>query len=296
MNWTPFSLEAKETFDSYFKGSGTELSDYTFTNFFLWHFSRSVRYSVVGGFLCIEERRCGQKPVSMMPFGEGDLKGAVDQVRGDFNRRGVPFSMRAVSKETKEKLEGIFGDELVFEEDRDHHDYVYNVSDLVELSGKKFRDKRNHLNQFLVTYDHSYHRMTEDIVDEVAGAQIEWFSSYGWEDNPALADEHTGILELVDNFDRLDFTGGVLKVEGKVAAFTFGEQLNDDTVVIHTEKANADIRGAYQMINQKYLEEEWKGMSYVNREEDLGIEGLRKAKQSYNPVRFIEKYRCSENS
>ncbi|HQI78527.1 MAG TPA: phosphatidylglycerol lysyltransferase domain-containing protein, partial [Petrotogaceae bacterium] len=104
--------------------------------------------------------------------------------------------------------------------------------------------------------------------------------------------EKIAIFRALENFDKLGLTGGILKVSGKIAGFTFGEPISEDTVLIHIEKADPDTKGAYTAINQVFLEKQWKHMSYVNREEDLGLEGLRKAKESYHPVKMIEKYGC----
>ena len=290
MEFKEISIDDKPCFDRYFSLQPVGLSDYTFTNLFIWHFSRSIRYALIDDFLCLEVQYRGQPPLAMMPFGQGDLRGVLQKLIEYFHTRSLKFRMRAVAKEMVEQIESLMPDACEFEPERDRFDYVYSVNDLIRLDGRDYHGKRNHLNAFKMQYDYSYHPLTSDLVPAVRGAQIAWSRRFDWESRPGLADEHTGILEALDHFETLSFKGGVVKVEGNVVAFTFGEQLTPDTVVIHIEKADPEFRGAYQMINQQFLEHEWSHMTFVNREEDLGVEGLRKAKQSYHPVKMIEKY------
>jgi len=107
-----------------------------------------------------------------------------------------------------------------------------------------------------------------------------------------LAYEKEAIEDILTNFEKLDFKGGVLYANGEICAFTVSEQLTKDMAVIHIEKANTDFNGAFAAINQMNLENTWSHLKYVNREEDLGIEGLKKAKKSYRPCRMIDKYKA----
>lgn len=131
--------------------------------------------------------------------------------------------------------------------------------------------------------------MTEHNVGELLEAWRIWFGEIGDKVNEGLKNEFIGTVEVMRHFDKLSIRGGLLRVEEKIAAFSFGEALNEECVVIHTEKADTNLHGAYQMINQQFLENEWSNYKFVNREEDLGIEGLRKAKLSYNPICLVEK-------
>jgi hypothetical protein len=269
-----------------------EASDYTFTNFFIWHFGREISYIELEGFLCLQVIVPNRDPVALMPIGQGNLVGVFDTLVRDFESRNIPFRMRAVTTDMVHQIEQEMPGRFICEPEPDRFDYVYRVSELISLEGNKFKQKRNHLNMFRKQYQFTYLPLTEDLLGEVELAEIEWCEKHDCDSQENLDAEKTGILEATRHFHQLRFQGGVLKVEGKVVAFTFGEALTKDTVVIHIEKADPDVRGAYQMINQQFLEHQWPHMTWVNREEDLGIEGLRKAKAAYNPAKMIEKFTC----
>jgi hypothetical protein len=290
MDWKHITIEDKPIFDQFFRQQSVELSDYTFTNLFIWHFSRCTYFSIVNNFLCIQLKPTGQSPISLMPIGQGDIAGVIESLTDDFKTREIPFRMRAISNKVKIAIETALPNRFTFTPERDRFDYVYDIQELIKLEGSKFKAKRNHLNMFKELYKYSYHPLTPDLLDSVVAAEIDWCEKRNCESQENLENEKRGIIEAAGHFDRLGFEGGVLKVDDKVVAFTFGESITEDMVVIHIEKADPDIRGAYQMINQQFLEHRWPQMKFVNREEDLGIEGLRKAKESYNPCKMIEKY------
>lgn len=290
MDWKAISIDDKELFDRYLAANQPEASDYTFTNLFIWHFSRAIHFAVVDDFLCVRVTYPGKEPLAMMPVGAGDPAGVFDALVEDFRGRGLVFRMRGITRDMVERIERARPGRFAFAPEPDRFDYVYSVEELIRLEGNRFKSKRNHINIFKQTYDYRYYPLLPDLLKDVAESEIEWCKKRDCESREDLENEKKGILEAVTHYDTLCFHGGVLKVDGRTVAFTFGEPLTKDTVVIHIEKADPDVRGAYQMINQQFLENEFPGMAYVNREEDLGIEGLRKAKQSYNPVKMVEKF------
>lgn len=183
-----------------------------------------------------------------------------------------------------------FGQRIRATEARDHFDYVYSVPELVELKGNKFHKKKNLLNQFEKSNMFEYTPMQADCVEEVLDMQAEW---HGWQEMPseALVAENQAISRVLKNFDRLgSLTGGTIRVGGKVIAYTVGECLNQNTIVIHFEKGDTRFKGVYQAINKHFLAAQEDRFSLVNREQDLGDEGLRKAKMSYNPLSFMKKH------
>lgn len=177
-----------------------------------------------------------------------------------------------------------------------YSDYVYNAEDLINLSGRKFHGKKNHLNQFYKDYPVAeYSPLTDEIIPQCLKLLESWyeiqlnFSEFAiLREN--LAHEKAAISEIFSDFEYFGIKGGTMLFGQNVIAFTFGEQLNSDTAVIHVEKADPEIRGAFIAINQNFIENEWANMTYINREEDMGINGLRKAKESYRPVKMIEKF------
>ncbi|QGY41282.1 DUF2156 domain-containing protein [Pseudodesulfovibrio cashew] len=188
-----------------------------------------------------------------------------------------------------------FGNKILIEENRAHWDYVYSVEELIALKGKQFHKKKNLLNQFKKNYLYQYEPMAPECVEEVLEMQDEWYKWYE-ENNPseALKAENRAITRVLHNFDQIKgLMGATLRVEGKVIAYTVAEPLCDDSIVIHFEKGNIQYKGVYQAINQMFLENDAAEYINVNREQDLGDEGLRKAKLSYNPSFFLKKFEAT---
>jgi hypothetical protein len=179
-------------------------------------------------------------------------------------------------------------------EDRDNFDYLYNAQELIELKGRKYHDKKNHVNRFRADHEYEYFALTPDRIEECIEFEHYWCEVRDCGKYPGLEKERCAILELLNNFESLDMKGGIIKTGGKVAALTLGEKLLSDTFVIHIEKAHSHIPGLYQVINQEFLLHEAGDCRYVNREQDLGIQGMRKAKMSYNPSGFVRKYKVTE--
>ena len=201
-------------------------------------------------------------------------------------------------------VEKIFADELAryphakfdITPERDNFDYVYLAQDLINLSGRKFHGKKNHLNAFRKEYpDAKYLPITEEIIPKCRAELNLWSETHkrANPDDPFIGYEQAAIHEIFDHFDKFKLKGGAILLNDKVVAFTFGERLNSDTAVIHVEKADPNIRGIYVAINQNFVEHEWPDMIYINREEDMGIDGLRQAKESYKPVKLIEKFNAT---
>lgn len=287
----PITLESKELIDSFFRQKCTLSSEFTFTNLFMWKKSYNMHYAMPEGLLTIIPRH-GDGPLSATyPVGEGDTKGAVRKILDYFEHIGESPLIRVYNDISRYQLEQDFPDTFIFTEDVNSHDYVYRTSDLINLSGNKYHGKRNHVNRFKATYNYEYHRMTPDYKDRC----MEMFK--GWVDSkkdtvPGIDEQFDAVSTLLHNWEKLDVTGGCLTVDGEMVAFSFGEQLCADgsMAVIHLEHANTDYNGSFAAMNQQFLEHEWSSFEFVNREEDMGLEGLRKAKESYRPVFMVKKY------
>jgi hypothetical protein len=174
--------------------------------------------------------------------------------------------------------------------DRSQCDYVYLVQDLVELKGRKYHRKRNHIKQFQEKYSYRYIPLTPEWVPQCLQLEAEWCDLRHCEASPGLRNESLAVKEGFTHFEKLGVKGGAILINEKVEAFTLGDPLNPETVVIHIEKANPAYEGLYPTINQAFLEHQWSGYAYANREQDLGEEGLRKAKESYFPHHMVNKY------
>ncbi|MGP1449543.1 MAG: DUF2156 domain-containing protein [Wolinella sp.] len=292
--WKPLDIEDREIFERYFIYADSPISDFSFTNLYLWHFSRSISYAIINDCLCIKTQYHGENPFLFFPLGNGDKKAALGHVMECFESRAIPFSMRSLSKEAKDELENMMPGKFEIIHNRDRSDYVYLVEELIELKGRKFHKKKNHLNRFFELHpDFTYESLGHENVSELLEAWKLWFGRTVDEANDGLKNEYIGIVETLKHFNEMSYKGGILRVDGKIIAFTLGEQLNSDTVVIHIEKADTEYHGAYQAINQQFLAHEWSALKYVNREEDLGIEGLRRAKLSYQPCHLVDKYNAT---
>lgn len=268
-----------------------EASDMLFGNLYIWHFSRDISYAILNDCLVIKTKFPNEKyPFIFYPLGLGDRQKTIKDVMDYFLSNNMKFAIRSLEPYQKYELEKNMPNIFDISPNRDRFDYIYNVSDLINLNGRKLHSKKNHLNKFLNLYPNFvYERIDSSNAIDVFESYVEWFNK-----NPNITDglrnEFVGIESTLRNFNMLDMKGGVIKIDNKIAAFTLGEQINSNSVVIHIEKANTFYEGIYQAINQQFLCNDWNEMEFVNREEDLGIEGLRRAKMTYNPIRFVEKF------
>jgi uncharacterized protein len=283
-----FSLEEKPLLDTLFKHFPPLLSEFTFTNLFIWRHAYQLKVSRLKNFLCLLSDQ-GENSFFFPPIGEGDMVECYRVLLQYLKEKGaLPKIARvpeAVVAKTDWKAEG-----FVAELDRAQSDYIYLTEDLIKLEGRKYHRKRNHIKQFKEKYSYQYIPLTSEWISECLRLETEWCDLRHCETIPGLLNESLAIKEALTHFQSLGMKGGAILINGKVEAFTLGEPLNGDTVVIHIEKANPAYEGLYTLINQAFLEKQWSGCTYVNREQDLGEEGLRKAKESYFPHHMINKY------
>ena len=290
------TLEDKPTIDWYFREVQPRNSECTFTNMFIWRDCYEVQWAIVDGLLIVKPGQMDESWI-LQPYGDYtkcDLRSVFVQLDEYFSSQGMPFIMRAVTESFAQLLETEYPGLFYLEEERDLFDYTYLGEDLRELKGRKYHSKRNHLSNFRKNHpDYVYEPMTENMVEEVWQYLEAWCGQKACSGSldSGLHCEQKAIREALDHFEVLDYKGAVIRLDGKIAAFTLGEMLNDNTVIIHVEKADGTITGLYGAINQEFLLHEWPTVQYVNREEDTGAEGLRKAKLSYHPVELIKKYK-----
>lgn len=292
----PVSLEDKPIFDAVFQARRYEGAESTFTNLFMWEDCYNITWAEDEDFLYIKPTLDGQSYcLAPLPL-TGDLTGmekALDKLIDYFAQNNLPFIMAGVTKDMLGLITSLQPDTFTVTENREVFDYVYRAEDLINLKGRKYHRKRNHIRNFKKNYpDYEYLPLTEDLTEACMQFAIEWCEKKGClpEEKKNIICERDALIKALRHFNDLDFKGGVILINNKVAAFTFGEAINEDTVVIHVEKAEQDIKGLYAIINQEFCKNTWGHMKYINREEDLGIPGLRKAKESYYPVKMIAKY------
>ena len=284
-------LEDKEVISHYFKHHTSRSCERTFVNVFLWARFYNVTFAVIEDTLVFKSE--GENSFAFAyPAGEPEnVKKALDTLYQYSQERGVPFRLYNVTPDHFEQIEAWYTGRFQIEYNEDLADYVYESEKLCTLAGKKLHGKRNHINKFKSLYEGrwSYETMSGDNVEECFQMALKWRNLNGCDDDPEKNSEMCVTLNSLRLFRELELTGGILRVDGQIVAFTIGEPVCSDTFVVHIEKAFPDVQGAYTMINQQFVEHECMDYRYVNREEDTGDEGLRKAKRSYRPVFMVEK-------
>ncbi len=282
--------EDKELFERYYSAREIEISDHTFSNYFIWRKLDRTQLTVIDGYLCPMVIGPDKKPHFMMPLGEGNLR---DVVRVCLEHTGsvvrVDEAFRTALGESEEYR---------VVEDRDQFDYIYLAKDLAELKGRKYDGKRNHINALLKASNPVYMSMGPEHVEECLSLNEIWCTKKRSETEgfPNLECEAEAVKEALVNKEFLRLTGGILAVNGKIIAFTLGQKLAEDTAVVHIEKSDPLIRGAAQLMNREFVRNELSGSLYINREQDMGHPGLRKAKTSYHPMELRKKYNICPKS
>lgn len=281
------SLDYQREFDRFFLKYKPEISEYTFTNLYVWRRARPIKFSLLDDQLCILAQKGENNFYFMPPIGEGDICKTVKLLFDYAEKNNFDPSLKRVPESMANGLVNCgFNSEL----DRDNSDYIYLVDDLASLSGRRFDGKRNRIKKCISENNPEYYPMTADIVELCLELQTTWCNIRQCKLDSGLAEEDIAIKEIFSLMDILPVFGGVIFINGKIEAFTIAERLNDATAVIHFEKANPEIDGLYQLINYWFCQNALKDYTYVNREQDLGIEGLRRAKQSYYPYKILDKY------
>ena len=284
-------LEDKEVISHYFKHHTSRSCERTFVNVFLWARFYNVTFAIIEDTLVFKSEDENSFAFAY-PAGEPEnVKKALDTLYQYSQERGVPFRLYNVTPDHFEQIEAWYPGRFQIEYNEDLADYVYESEKLCTLAGKKLHGKRNHINKFKSLYEGrwSYETMSGDNVEECFQMALKWRNLNGCDDDPEKNSEMCVTLNSLRLFRELELTGGILRVDGQIVAFTIGEPVCSDTFVVHIEKAFPDVQGAYTMINQQFVEHECMDYRYVNREEDTGDEGLRKAKRSYRPVFMVEK-------
>lgn len=300
MIFRDIDMESRELLNPYFDLVDYEACEYCFNTLYMWQHLYKTGYYIGDGFAVIVAEYEGNT-FSILPLAKKeDMPRVIKFVIDYFEKEQKKIYFRGITKEVVDYLKENYPDKFDYTEERDLFDYVYDGDSMRELKGRKNVKKRNHINYFLKEYEgrFEYRLLDENDFDACLKLVEEWTSNK--EENgqvdEEMEEELIGIKKLFNSFpvikDKLKIAG--IFIDGKLEAFTMGEYLNPNMALIHIEKANPSIRGLYPYINQQFLVKEFSDVEFVNREEDLGIEGLRKAKLSYHPVKFVEKYTVRE--
>jgi len=284
--WREITLEDKPVFDAAFAARPPEISAYAFTNVFAWREAREFRLSELGGRLLVW-REVDGRIVFLEPIGGDPASAIISMAEIVESSIEVTRVHAHVAAQLRERPQ------LRAELDRDNSDYLYLASDLIDLPGRKFDAKRNFIRRFKSERDYEYVVMTQETADECREFAEIWCEERSCETVEGLRDERRAVHEMLVNFGALGLRGGAIRVDGAIVAFSLGEPLNPETLVVHVEKADSRIDGLYQLVNNEFCIHEARGFTYVNREQDLGVPGLRKAKESYHPATMVEAWKVS---
>lgn len=289
----PITLEHSALYDALIRSADSRSADYNFNNLYMWSNTYGITAAVVEG--CLVARfDIGGETVFSYPVGGGDVKAAVLSILEHCRRMGIPGRIGCLTKAMSEELCAMFPNEFELIRERAQDDYLYTVDKLANLAGKKMHSKRNYINRFISEHpDWCFEAITLDNMDDCRRMDDEWLELNSAERHANYDDEARALDLMFTHYERMGLEGGLLRLDGKVIAFTVGEQLASDTWNTHFEKAFSHIPGAYAMINReyaRYIAREHPEIVYINREDDMGLENLRKAKESYYPDLMVEKF------
>ena len=300
MKFKDINIDSIKELQPYFEIVDYEACEYCFTTLYMWQHVYKTGYFIGDDFAVIMAEYEGNS-FSILPLAKKDkLPQVIDYIIKHFEDNNRKICFRGITKDVVETLKNIYPEKFEYIEERDLFDYIYDGESLRTLAGRKNQKKRNHINAFLKDYEgrYSYKLLNEEDFDDCLKLLKDWASNKeeNNEFDEGIDDESIGIRKIFNNYkylrDKLKVAG--IYVDGKLEAFTMGELINPNMALIHIEKANPNIRGLYPYINQQFILNEFENVEFVNREEDLGIPGLRKAKLSYHPVKFVEKYTVRE--
>lgn len=293
----PITLDVKSLIDSYTKPWVLECSDLSFTNLFIWGADGKMEYAEKDHVLYIKLNFEGVPvflwaPIPMYGV-EVDYRKAVYDGIAYMKKIGVEPTFRSVWTPFRDKMLEVCPELFSMPTDI-AWDYVYSRESLATLKGKKLHGKRNHINKFLSKYpDYEYRKLDPSMASDCIALYDQWMTEKDGETAESLQNEKLSVELALNNMETLGLTGGAIYIEGKLCAFTVGERLHPHMQLIHIEKADTNYEGIFPMINQQYILHGCEEVELINREEDMGIEGIRKAKRSYNPLKMIEKYLIS---
>lgn len=262
--------------------------EYTFGNIIIWNDIYKTKVAYTDNGAVIRHNRHGIS--YLFPVGEYDLKRTVELMIEDAARENDEFRIVSADKQDFELLNIAFPGRFRYNEERDYAEYVYSSLNLRELSGKKYHQKRNHIARFNEHHpDYAFRVIDAENIAKVADMNNEWNRLYGDNGGESLDEEHSAAAAALENFFILGFDGGFIESKGRILGYSIGEPINKKTYCVHIEKAFHDIQGSYAVINRDFARHFCEDYEYINREDDVGQEGLRKAKQSYHPEYLTDK-------
>ncbi len=296
LEWSIPEAEDEDWINSCIAVSGTMASDASFANIYLLRNKYSTKISRYKDFIIRKYSGKGARCGYTFPLGKGDVAKALAEIEKDAKECGERLQFAFVTEEQKEVLENAMPARFCYSSDAGDSDYIYLRSELASLSGKAFHKKKNHFSKFVRTYpDYKYYEIGACNIYDAQKVADAWYYEHLQDEDASQLAEYKAIKEALENFEELGLIGGIIYVNDSPCAMTIASEINENTVDVHFEKAVGEyaLNGGYAAIN-KLFSEKLDGVTWLNREEDIGIEGLRKAKLSYRPKIMLKKYSAVE--
>lgn len=287
----PVRLADKQTIETYTLPSGIDNCDLAFANMFCWEFRYRSAWAEQQGFLLIRFQIDGSERIGyMQPVGQGDFAHLIPLLREDAHAHGQRLRIIGLTDQGAEQIRAAHPGAFAFDSDRDMEDYIYRTEDLRNLTGRRYQPKRNHINRFEAEHpDYRYEPLTPDRFAECLRLEALWRRNHEGH-TCELSAEQRSMQRAFDHFEALGLQGGCILADNRLIAFTYGSAVNDHTFCTHVEKADTEYDGAFTIINKRFAEQLPPHYTHINREEDLGIAGLRHSKLSYHPVTLQRKF------
>lgn len=290
IDFKAITKDKKEEFEQCLFDGNERGCEYSFANLYMWGRQRG---EIIDGYLVLFSQY-NRRTVYPFPVGNGDIKPVLDTVIADSKERGIPCRFTGMTAREKAILEELYPDKFSYHCDRDFFDYVYDINDLAELKGRKYHSKKNHFNRFVTAYpDYRVEPISDKNIDEVREMVDKWYADRLAEaPDSDFQMEQVAIEKAIKSYKELGMEGLALYIGDKMVAMTLASRMSYNTFDVHFEKAVRGIDGAYAVINcefARYIRDKYPEIEFLNREDDMGIEGLRKAKEGYRPHHMVEK-------
>jgi len=291
LSFKPITIEDKERITSFTLTSKYMNCDFAFANMCSWQFYYDSEYAIQDNFLFIRFLLEAREQKSyMFPVGEEDISHAISILEKEAQNDGHRLCISGITPEAKEQLSNLYPEGFRYIAERDYFDYIYSRDDLQFLKGKKYQPKRNHINKFKKLYHYTYVPIEREMIPRCLDLEYKWYQANKTNaDIEDLRHENQSMIFALNHFDDLELTGGAIMINDEIIAFTYGSPVNKDTFAVHVEKADIQYEGIFSLINQEFISHLPEQYQYINREEDLGIPGLRQSKLSYHPTILLEK-------
>jgi len=297
-------IDKRKLLEEYLYGYDYKTSGLSFSALYMWRDINMFSFEKIGDYMCVAgishlELEQGLIEPFLFPpltntgsYQPESLRETIYEAKKKFEEKGHNFSIRLLPMHMLDVMKAACPSELKYIDDRPNYDYIYKTQDLIELKGRDYHSKKNHLNYFKNNYEYEYIPLTSDMAP-LAMAFIDEFNRR--KDVPdhemqLLKMEEEAMADVFKNIETVGYLAGAIRINGKIEAISIGGNLSKNTVTVHVEKANIDFRGLYQAINNEFCKHVASNVKFINREEDMGIPNLRKAKLSYRPVKLLEKY------